>query len=401
MTQPPPFPPGPPRSPQQPGGQWPPPQGRPVPAPPADSPWPPPQGRPAAPAPYTPATPYGAPPAVEQAAPATAPAEGRTGLAYHLLLLGGWQATWWRGLLGIVCLAAGMVLVSPTVMLLPFLIYYAVTGQDLRESFSALVDISDPTPASLAYLNLSLAGLIPITWVIVRYLHGLRPRWLSSVRPRLRWRYLAACFGVSFVALLATVLVSALLPTSAAGAEMSGELNELTRTIRDFMLVVLLLTPLQAAAEEYAFRGYLLQAFGGILGQLGGGLKARMLGHPASAVVLSSFLFALAHGAGQDIPIFFDRFAFGLVAATLVIVTGGLEAGIAMHVLNNWLAFGAALAYGDMGSALNPTGGTWWSIPVTLTQSLVYLALAWWVARLMGIRRRTDPAVLAAPESRV
>ena len=44
-----------------------------------------------------------------------------------------------------------------------------------------------------------------------------------------------------------------------------------------------------------------------------------------------------------------------------------------MHVLNNWLAFGVALAFGDMGSALNPTGGTWWSIPVTLTQSLTYL----------------------------
>ena len=25
-----------------------------------------------------------------------------------------------------------------------------------------------------------------------------------------------------------------------------------------------------------------------------------------------------------------------------------------MHVLNNWLAFGLALAFGDMGAALNP-----------------------------------------------
>ena len=143
------------------------------------------------------------------------------------------------------------------------------------------------------------------------------------------------------------------------------------------------------------------KAFGGFFGQLGEGRKASWLLHPAFSVLLSSFLFALAHGAGQDIPIFFDRLAFGIVAATLVVVTGGLEAGIAMHVLNNWLAFGAALAFGDMGSALNPTGGTWWSIPVTLTQSLVYLGLAWWVAHLMGIRRRTDPAVLAAPETRV
>ena len=95
-----------------------------------------------------------------------------------------------------------------------------------------------------------------------------------------------------------------------------------------------------------------------------------------AAVVIPAVLFALAHGIGQSSPIFFDRFAFGLVAGTLVILTGGLEAGIAMHVLNNWLAFGIALAFGDMGSALNPTGGTWWSIPVTLTQSLVYLGLA-------------------------
>ena len=82
---------------------------------------------------------------------------------------------------------------------------------------------------------------------------------------------------------------------------------------------------------------------------------------------------------------FFDRFAFGLVAGILVVRTGGLEAGIAMHVLNNWLAFGLALAFGDMGEALNPTGGTWWSIPVTLTQSLVFLGLTLLVARRMGL----------------
>ena len=81
------------------------------------------------------------------------------------------------------------------------------------------------------------------------------------------------------------------------------------------------------------------------------------------AVVLSALLFALAHGIGQDLPIFVDRLAFGLVAGALVILTGGLEAAIAMHVLNNFLAFGLALAFTDMTSALNPTGGTWWSLP--------------------------------------
>ena len=66
------------------------------------------------------------------------------------------------------------------------------------------------------------------------------------------------------------------------------------------------------------------------------------------------------------------------MAGILVIATGGLEAGIAMHVLNNFLAFSFALAFSDMTTALNPTGGSWWTLPATLTQSLVYLALAIW-----------------------
>jgi membrane protease YdiL (CAAX protease family) len=249
---------------------------------------------------------------------------------------------------------------------------------------SGLLDLDDPTPLGLAYLNLSLAAAIPLTWFVVRVVHGLRPGWLASVKPRIRWTYLVACIGVSVVALVATLLVSAVVPSQGDGAEISGQLNDFTSTTRDFLIVLVVLTPLQAAGEEYAFRGYLMQAFGGLF-------RSRWV-----AVGVSSLLFGLAHGLGQSAPIFFDRFAFGVVAGSLVVLTGGLEAGIAMHVLNNWLAFGLALAFGDMGSTLNPTGGSWWTIPVTLTQSLVYLALAYVVARRMGLTNRTDPAVLTA-----
>ena len=152
--------------------------------------------------------------------------------------------------------------------------------------------------------------------------------------------------------------------------------------------MIVVLTPLQAAGEEYVFRGYLTRPSAG-------SFRSRWV-----AVVVPAFLFGLAHGLGQSIPVFFDRFAFGLVAGVLVVLTGGLEAGIAMHVLNNWLAFGLALAFGDMASTLNPTGGSWWSIPVTLTQSLVYLGLA--VARGPpdGARRpRPTQRVLEAPRA--
>ncbi len=295
---------------------------------------------------------------------------------------------WWRPVVGTFSLVVLMLVVVPVLVQIPFAIWFAVSGEPIIAGMQRLLDLDDPTPLGLAYLNLVLACAIPVTWLLTRVLHGLRPRWLASVVGGIRWRWLLVCFGLSVVSLVATLVVSALVPASAGDAEVGTQVNDFTRTTRDFLLVLVLLTPLQAAGEEYAFRGYLTQAFGGLFRR------------PWVAVAGPALLFALAHGA-QDPPVFFDRFAFGVVAGVLVIATGGLEAGIAMHVLNNWLAFGLALAFGDMGSTLNPTGGTWWSLPVTLTQSLVYLGLAIFVARRMGVATVTSPAVLAAPSRRV
>ena len=316
-----------------------------------------------------------------------APPQAPDGVGYHLLHRLGRPGRW-RPILGVLLVLSGVFVLAPVLLQVPYVLYLLATGQPLLAGVERLVDLTHPTPLALAYLNLVLAASIPVAWLVTWALHGLRPRWLSSVVPRLRWRFFAACLGLSVLALVATVLVSVLLPQQ-GGAEVSGRLNEFTSTTRDFLLVVLLLTPLQAAGEEYVFRGYLLQAFGGLFG-------SRVM-----AVLLSALLFALAHGLGQSWPIFIDRLAFGLVAGALVILTGGLEAGIAMHVLNNFLAFGLALLFGDMGSALNPTGGSWWSLPPTLTQSLVYLALATYTARAMGLRTTVDGAVLEGSTTRV
>ena len=313
---------------------------------------------------------------------------------YHLIQrTGAWGPNgWWRPVVGTVTLVVLVLVVAQVVLAVAFAVGYLVAGSDdVQGDLDRLVDLDRVTPASLAFLNLGLASAIPASMLVMWLFHRLRPRWLSSVAPRLRWRWMTLCFALSFLALLATLAVSALLPAAGDSGELSGDLNEWTTTVRDFVLVIVLLTPLQAAGEEYAFRGYLTQAFGGLFRSRG------------AAIVLPALLFAFAHGA-QDAPIFIDRFAFGLVAGVLVITTGGLEAGIAMHVLNNFLAYGLALAYSDMTSALNPTGGSWWQLPVTLTQSLVYLGLATWVARRRGIATTTGsggPQVLEGPSPRV
>lgn len=317
-------------------------------------------------------------------------------LEYHQLYRAGRPRWWWAGFAAVpVGLVAAVMALNLT--LAGFVAWFVVTGQPVRESYDDLVDFDPLAPVDLAFLNLSLAVLVPFAFIAVYALHGLKPRWLTSVAPRMRWGFFAACLGLALVALIATILVSLLFPADISGGETSGELNDFTSTTRDFLLVILLLTPFQAAGEEYVFRGYLTQAIGSLFPPEA---DLRWVSRTV-AVVVPALLFALAHGIGQPLPIFFDRLAFGLVAGVLVIGTGGLEAALAMHVLNNFLAYALALAFGDMAETLAASEGSWWLIPSTLTQSLVYLGLAMLVARAMGLQRTADPTVLAASRGRV
>lgn len=296
----------------------------------------------------------------------------------------------WRSLVGAVLL---LVLVFALVPLVAGGIAFAVlvgVGNTTEEAAAILDVTAEATPTGLALLNVIIAAAIPLTFLVTWWLHRLRPRWVSSVAPRLRWRYLLVCVGLSLVALVASLVVSLLLPISAAEGAPVGTVNDFTTQTRDFLVVILLLTPLQAAGEEYLFRGYLTQAFGSLV-------WARRASQ-ALAVLGPALIFALFHGLSQDWPVFFDRFAFGVMAGILVIRTGGLEAPIAMHVLNNFAAFGLALTFGDLTTALNATGGSsWWMIASTLTQSLVYLALATWVAKAMGLAHEGPPVGGAPP----
>ena len=233
----------------------------------------------------------------------------------------------------------------------------------------------------MLYINLGLASLTLIAWFVERVVHRLRPRWLSSVLPGFRWKFFFVCSGLAVLALIASLIVGALLPHDPN--QLSGTAHVPTGQLLATAIVILLTTPLQALGEEYGFRGYLMQASGSFF-------RSRV-----AALLITSGLFALAHGT-QNFPLFFDRFAFGLIAGLIVILVGGLEAGIALHILNNLLAFGIAIAYNQLDSTLNVSEASWWQLPVTIVQNGVFLLLVLWVARRMGLRSTTAPPAPAA-----
>ncbi len=294
-----------------------------------------------------------------------------------------WNYAWWKPVVGVIVFVALFAVVQ-LVLAFGFIAAAALEDGPVADDFEQLGNLDQVTPSLLLLINLSLGAMILVAWLTIRIMHRMRPRWLTSVVPKMRWRFFFVCVGLSVVALVAQIVVSLFLPGS-QDTDVGG-LNEFTRTTVILAVIVLLTTPLQAAGEEYVFRGYLMQTIGSFWSfSWAPTWLARWV-----AILTTATVFALAHGA-QNFPLFFDRFMFGLIAGWLVIRTGGLEVGIAMHILNNFLAFGFALSFGDLGESLNISEVGWSNIIVTLTQAGVYAVLVLVVAKAMNIQRRTNP----------
>lgn len=89
-----------------------------------------------------------------------------------------------------------------------------------------------------------------------------------------------------------------------------------------FFIAIFITIPLQSIAEEYMFRGFLLQT-------LGSWFKI-----PILAVVLQAIIFALAHG--YNIFGFFETLTMGLICGFLAWKTNGIEVSSAIHTANNF-----------------------------------------------------------------
>jgi membrane protease YdiL (CAAX protease family) len=224
-----------------------------------------------------------------------------------------------RSVLGVVFGLSLFVLLTGLVSQVVVLLGWALTAGDVVHADYARQALAFERPIGLLSANLGITMLIPIACAILWLVHRVHPRWLLSVRPGLRGRYLLVCLGIALLSLNGVLLLSQLAaPERLSFAVQPG--------FWGFLVVILLTSPLQAAAEEIFFRGYLMQALGSLVAQ------------PWFGVVVSSVVFALLHGT-QNLPLFVDRLAFGLLAAVLVWRTGGLEAGIAAHVVNNVFAY--------------------------------------------------------------
>ena len=243
---------------------------------------------------------------------------------YHRLARSAPGYRWWKPLVtGLIALG---IFVGFTIVLVVILLASTVVFPEVGPIITKLITtgtIDNSAPVVLAFSLSSIAVILPSVW-LARLIMGPRPvGLLSSIAGRLRWRWMARLILPVAIAYGASTLFSVfVLPVLSGESIPHGAVSSSTWIV---VLVAVLLVPLQATAEEFFFRGYLAQTIGG------------WLKHPLFAILLPVPLFTIGHQ--YDVWGLIDVSVFAVVAGWLVWRTGGLEASIVAHVVNNTVIF--------------------------------------------------------------
>ena len=239
----------------------------------------------------------------------------------------------WRWILGTVIILFSW-LVGGTllgIILLPF------TGVDAQILFEG-GDVLAAMPA-WGFLFFALITFVPLflgTLVAYRFVLGVKLRYLFSTITTFRWWRVALGFWVWLLLVGSPVVLGIM------GNPEAYRFDPQWETFLPFLLVGLLLLPMQTTAEELFFRGWIIQW------AAGGWSNIWWLSS------LSGVLFAVPHllnpeAIGDVLGAFFGYFSVGFALAWVTVRDRSLEIAIGAHMSNNLFA---ALVVGYEGGAL-------------------------------------------------
>lgn len=182
----------------------------------------------------------------------------------------------------------------------------------------------EASPVSFLALLASFAFLLLGTWGVTRLLHGRSVRSLTTPFHRVSGKRILVGAGFWLLAMAIVSLVEALLYPGRYVA------NPDLASVLPYLLIALVFVPLQTTAEEYFFRGYLLQASG------------RLLRQPIALSVLNGLLFALPHLANPEVAamgLFQAMLLYALIGfffAYITLRSQTIELALGTHAANNF-----------------------------------------------------------------
>lgn len=206
------------------------------------------------------------------------------------------------------------------------------------------------TPLVFIALLITIIPVIPAIF-IARLITNFKPLGLiHSIAGRMRWSYLSVFLGFGFLIFGLYYVGFATLDGSLTTQNSVYPLNSGMFWL--YIVLILLIVPFQCYAEELLFRGYLMQTVG------------RWLKNPVWAIIIPAPIFMVLHGYG--LWGLLSVLTMALIAGFLCWYTGGLEAGIGLHIANNVSIF----IFGLLGLE-DPFGAVREEQPLDFVQALI------------------------------
>lgn len=217
------------------------------------------------------------------------------------------QTRWWHWVLGTYAILAIWLFGGPVVLIL----MNAVLGDPTGGWALLLTQLSTFIPFFIA---------TPLVW---RYLLKRPVAELINWSGDIRWQRIGVGFGVWF-ALSAT--------SSGIGFALSPDAYRFTFSLSaflPFLLVAIVLLPIQTSAEEFFFRGWLI--------------RWSVRRSKPAIVVISGAVFALPHignpeAQGHELAALAAWFVLGAGWAFASLRDGGIELALGAHLANNFFA---------------------------------------------------------------
>ena len=209
--------------------------------------------------------------------------------------------------------------------------YMATEGVDTNTMIKQTIEMIGIN-GTFVMLVSPLAFMLFIVLFYNKFIQNNTLRILTTSRPKIDWKRVFFSFGLwSLITIFTTVV-------SYYNAPEDFVLNFKPEKFAVFVILAIILIPLQTSFEEYLFRGHMLQG-------LGLATKTKWI-----PLVVTSFLFGIMHIANPEVEklgmvIMFYYIGTGLFLGILTLMDEGLELALGFHAANNLV--GALLVTSD------------------------------------------------------
>jgi len=264
------------------------------------------------------------------------------------------------------------VIVASFIGQLPFLIVliWKVGLPELQTLDPIGVMTALPSNLSLFLMMLSFAATLPVLWIIVRFLHNQSWRSMITGRQRVDWKRIWFAF---FLWAAITVVVTGV---DYMLSPQDYVVNFHLVPFLGLLAIGTLMIPMQTSAEEFIFRGYLMQGFANL------GLNRWF------PLIMTSVTFGMMHIANPEVDkmgysIMFYYIGTGLFLGIITLMDDGMELALGFHAANNlvgallvtteWSAFQTHSILKDISE---PTATTDIFLPVLIVYPILLLIFA-------------------------